>query len=284
MLGTGIDHLRENARPTLTSLSQPHETIRGSLGDGENLTHETQSVCWPSSMVYLQSARVFHRRTVLSREPETICLLSALKATELTSEVCFWKVRTVSPTFKSHRRRVLSQEPDSAKFESLEITTSCTHWECPVSARRAKPTLSASGELFKFHTMIFLSVTANACGRHFPYSCATYLLQANRTAPHPLFHTTISFTRHECTHDPSGTTSLRLRRFPAALTIGSTSELGSRVILFARNENRPQYVQLLDTHLRRKQTKLKKKSRTFRSSVHDAPQEISRGTDHQAYK
>lgn len=41
------------------------------------------------------------------------------------------------------------------------MTTSWTHWECPVSARRAKPTVSASGESFRFHTMIFLSATAN---------------------------------------------------------------------------------------------------------------------------
>lgn len=146
---------------TLTSLSQPQETIKGSFGEGEKRTQETQSVCWPSSMVYLQSARVFHRRTVLSREPETICLLSALNATELTSEVCFWKVRTVSPMFKSHSLRVLSHEPERAKLESLEMTTSCTHWEWPVSARRAKPTPSASGESCKFQTMIFLSAAPN---------------------------------------------------------------------------------------------------------------------------
>ena len=57
---------------TLTSLSQPEETMTGFWGLGENRTHETHSV-WPLSvMVNLQSPRVFHSLMVRSREPETI--------------------------------------------------------------------------------------------------------------------------------------------------------------------------------------------------------------------
>lgn len=57
---------------TLTSLSQPAETITGFWGLGLKRTQETHSV-WPLSvMVNLQSPRVFHSLMVRSREPETI--------------------------------------------------------------------------------------------------------------------------------------------------------------------------------------------------------------------
>merc|ERR1719401_2891223 len=49
---------------TLMSLSQPQETIRGFLADGENLTQLTQSVWFSSVMEYLHSAKVFHNLMV----------------------------------------------------------------------------------------------------------------------------------------------------------------------------------------------------------------------------
>ena len=111
---------------TLTSLSQPHETIKGLAADGEKRTHETHSV-WPSSwMVYLHSPSVFHSFTVLSREPETIWRLSAEKATERTSFSCETKRRVVVPVLRSQRRRVPSHEPESANWPSDEIVMSCT--------------------------------------------------------------------------------------------------------------------------------------------------------------
>merc|ERR1719445_3008610 len=62
---------------------------------GENLTQLTQSE-WPSSlMVYLHWARVFHSLMVLSLLADTICLLSAEKATDITSLV--WSSRCSSP-------------------------------------------------------------------------------------------------------------------------------------------------------------------------------------------
>lgn len=63
-------------------------------------------------MVYLHSPRVFHSLMVLSREPETICLLSAEKATERTSFACPTNRRVVRPDWISHSRRVPSQDPD----------------------------------------------------------------------------------------------------------------------------------------------------------------------------
>lgn len=70
---------------TLTVRSQPADTMIGFEWLGENLTQDTQSE-WPSSwIVYLHSARVFHNLMVLSRDPETICLLSTEKATLNTS-------------------------------------------------------------------------------------------------------------------------------------------------------------------------------------------------------
>merc|ERR1719158_2102700 len=68
--------------------------IRGILADGENATQLTQSVCISSVMVYLHSARVFQRRMVLSRLPDTIWRLSEENATEFTSLVCPLKDRT----------------------------------------------------------------------------------------------------------------------------------------------------------------------------------------------
>ena len=63
---------------TLTSLSQPAETMMGLLVTGLKRTQDTHSV-WPSGspMVYLHSPRVFHSLIVLSREPDTICKAKA---------------------------------------------------------------------------------------------------------------------------------------------------------------------------------------------------------------
>lgn len=61
------------------------ETMIGLTWFGEKRTHETQSLCPSSWMVYLHSAKVFHNLMVLSRDPETIWRLSAEKATERTS-------------------------------------------------------------------------------------------------------------------------------------------------------------------------------------------------------
>jgi hypothetical protein len=88
--------------------------MTGFCGFGLNLTHETHSV-WPFSvMVYLQSPRVFHSLIVRSREPETICRLSAEKETERTSLVWPTKRRVVVPVASSQRRRVLSQDEERA--------------------------------------------------------------------------------------------------------------------------------------------------------------------------
>lgn len=111
---------------TLTSLSQPQLTMIGFCGFGENRTHDTHSV-WPLSvMVNLQSPKVFHSLIVLSREPDTICLLSAEKETERTSFVWPTKVLVVLPVESSHNRRVLSHEEDRAYAPSEDITQSET--------------------------------------------------------------------------------------------------------------------------------------------------------------
>merc|ERR1719305_673577 len=99
---------------TLTSLSQPAETMSGCLADGEKRTQLTQSECASSVMVYLHSASVFQRRIVLSRDPDTIWRLSAENATVFTSEVWPVNERTDWPTFKSQSRMVLSQDAESA--------------------------------------------------------------------------------------------------------------------------------------------------------------------------
>merc|ERR1719504_88816 len=124
---------------TLTRLSQPHVTIIGPIGDGENRTHETHSE-WPSSwMVYLHSPRVFHSFTVLSREPDTIWRLSAEKATDSTSFLWPTKRRAVVPLRMSHRRRVPSHDPESANWPSELMTTSCTMCEWPSRVRCGTP-------------------------------------------------------------------------------------------------------------------------------------------------
>ena len=116
---------------TLTTLSQPQETMTGFKTLGLKRTHDTHSV-WPSSLIsYLHSPRVFQSLIVLSREPETICLLSALKLTERTSDVWPTKRRVVRPVLRSQRRRVWSHEEESANWPSEEMTTSETKWLCP---------------------------------------------------------------------------------------------------------------------------------------------------------
>merc|ERR1719209_2653878 len=91
---------------TFTYLSHPADTMMGFWLLGENLTQETQSL-WPSSwMVYLHCARVFHNLMVLSLDPDTICLLSAEKATLRTSLVWLSKRRVLLPVLKSHSLKV----------------------------------------------------------------------------------------------------------------------------------------------------------------------------------
>merc|ERR1719152_908751 len=111
---------------TLTSLSQPAETMSGIFADGEKTTQLAQSVCMSSVMVYLHSASVFQSLIVFSRPPDTICRLSPEKATLNTSFVWPWKVRTAAPVFKSHKRMVRSQEPDNANCPSEDNTVLTT--------------------------------------------------------------------------------------------------------------------------------------------------------------
>merc|ERR1719348_2960118 len=98
---------------------------------GLNLTQLTQSECPSSWMVYLHWARVFHSLMVLSLAADTICLLSAEKATDRTSLVWSSNLRVVFPVERSQRRRVLSQDPDKAKWPSEDRTTSEMKCPCP---------------------------------------------------------------------------------------------------------------------------------------------------------
>merc|ERR1719153_1569411 len=116
---------------TLTYLSHPAETMMGLAVLGENLTQLTQSECPSSWMVYLHWARVFHSLMVLSLLADTICLLSAEKATERTSLLWSSNLLVVLPVLRSHSLRHLSHDPDSAKGPSEESTTSDTKWPCP---------------------------------------------------------------------------------------------------------------------------------------------------------
>ena len=84
---------------------------------------------------------------VLSLEADTICLLSAEKATESTSlawssnlrssvqqDRLWWSyLREVLPAGRSPSLMVLSQEPDRAKLPSEESVTSETKWPWPCS-------------------------------------------------------------------------------------------------------------------------------------------------------
>ena len=65
---------------------------------------------------------MFHSLIVLSREPETICRLSAEKETERISFVCPTNLRVVTPLDNSHNRSVLSHDEESAYAPSDEIT------------------------------------------------------------------------------------------------------------------------------------------------------------------
>jgi hypothetical protein len=112
---------------------------------------------WPSSLIsYLHSPRVFQSLMVLSRDPETICLLSALKLTERTSELWPTNRRVVCPVLRSQRRRVWSQEAERANWPSEEITISETKWLCPCKIRFGYPYVSSSR--VNCQTMIVLSV------------------------------------------------------------------------------------------------------------------------------
>ena len=78
---------------TLTSLSHPQLTIRGTDWEGENRTQETHSV-WPwlsesfPLMAYLHSPRVFQRRMVPSRDP----VLGWKQGVERNKKVLSWRI------------------------------------------------------------------------------------------------------------------------------------------------------------------------------------------------
>merc|ERR1719199_504771 len=103
---------------TLINLSHPAEMMIGCLLVGEKRTQETHSV-WPSGSetVYLHSPMVFQSLMVLSREPDTICLLSTEKATDSTSLLCPRKRRVVAPVLTSQRRRVPSHSSGSGQAD-----------------------------------------------------------------------------------------------------------------------------------------------------------------------
>lgn len=77
------------------------------------ITHrQGLEVTW---MVYLHTPRVFQSLMVLSREPETICRLSAEKATLKTSLVWPTNRRVVAPLGKTPNRIVTDQNHYSSK-------------------------------------------------------------------------------------------------------------------------------------------------------------------------
>ena len=144
-------------------------------------------------MVYLHWPRVFHNLMVLSRDPDTICRLSAEKATLNTSFLWSLNLRVVLPLFlllfclgivicqkeesiyethvcrwvthwvKSQSRRVPSHEPDKQNWPSDEMTASDTKWLWPLSALYGVPHDDSS--LFNFQTMSVLSVCCCCCFR-----------------------------------------------------------------------------------------------------------------------
>ncbi len=117
-------------------LKRTHDTLfqtrSCSIPEWAQHLDSTHHSVWPSSLMsYLHSPRVFQSLIVRSREPETICLLSAEKLTERTSEVWPTKRRVVLPVLRSHRRSVWSQEEERANWPSEEMTTSETKWLWP---------------------------------------------------------------------------------------------------------------------------------------------------------
>ena len=105
------------------------------------MTQLTQSE-WPSSlMVYLHWARVFHSLMVLSLLADTICLLSAEKATDITSLVWSSNLRVVFPVLRSQRRRFLSQEPERAKCPEIgRMIRFCSEYHNEVSPSEERTT------------------------------------------------------------------------------------------------------------------------------------------------
>jgi hypothetical protein len=74
-------------------------------------------------MSNLHSPKVFQSLIVLSREAETICLLSAEKETERTSAVWPTNRRVVDPVLRSQSRRVWSHDEERANWPESESET-----------------------------------------------------------------------------------------------------------------------------------------------------------------
>jgi len=119
--------------------SQPAVAKYGFFGTGEYLTHETHSVWLLVSLVYLQSANVFHNLKVLSAPAEIIYLLSNENVHDNTSFVWPTNFLLVLPVLKSHNLNVLSHELDKAYMLSYDNWTSETKWLWPVKDLNGTP-------------------------------------------------------------------------------------------------------------------------------------------------
>lgn len=123
---------------TLMVLSQEAETMIGCFGSWKYLTHDTQSVCGFWSTVNLHTPWMFQSLTLLSMDPEAICLLSGEKATVRTSFLCpsasepHERVFLVDAVLRLQSLMVPSHDDERAYLESWERSRSEIKWECPV--------------------------------------------------------------------------------------------------------------------------------------------------------
>ena len=73
------------------------------------VTRKIRQLTW---MVYLQTPRVFHSLMVLSLDPDTICLLSAEKATLSTSLECPVNWRVVCPLQQYQQNIIICRQDE----------------------------------------------------------------------------------------------------------------------------------------------------------------------------
>ena len=105
---------------------------------------------WASIIISCLFSERFHIMILLSAEPETMCLLSLVKAKVKTVSECSFKTASYRLSKKFHIIMVLSEEPEIIYLLSLVATTLVTVEECPLK--------TVSCVFFiKFHTLTVLS-------------------------------------------------------------------------------------------------------------------------------
>jgi hypothetical protein len=141
-----------------------HDRQSDNMADGRCLAH-LRCECGGSALhrVCSRKSPMYHKRTVLSRLPETTYLPSGVTATLLTPLSCPVNRRTSCPVARSHKRTVKSPLPETTYWPSGVTATLQTGMVVP----REPPHFLPRRQLPQTHRFVHASRNdVSAIGRH----------------------------------------------------------------------------------------------------------------------